>query len=88
MDEKQSLLKFPCQFPVKAMGRPESGFELKALTIVKRHAIDFEDENMKTVSSRKGNYRSVTFVINATSQDQLDALYRELTACDELLMVL
>ena len=88
MQENQSLLKFPCQFPIKAMGRPESGFELKALAIVKRHAPDFKYENMKSADSSQGNYRSLTFVIRATSQDQLDTLYRELTACEELLMVL
>jgi putative lipoic acid-binding regulatory protein len=88
MQENQSLLKFPCRFPIKAMGHSESGFELKALAIVRKHVPDFKDENMKSLDSRKGNYRSLTFVVDATSQDQLDALYRDLTACDELLMVL
>ena len=88
MQEKQRLLTFPCRFPIKAMGRPESGFELKAISIVKRHAPDFKDEDVKRVMSSNGNYQSLTFVIQATSQDQLDALYRELSACNELLMVL
>ena len=43
---------------------------------------------MRTVASRQGNYLSVTFTIEATSRDQLDNLYRELSACEELLMVL
>ncbi len=88
MSEKDSLLEFPCDFPIKAMGRCETGFEAKALEIVRRHAPDFDADGIKIVASQKGNYLSVTFTVPATSQEQLDKLYRELTACEELLMVL
>jgi uncharacterized protein len=87
MSENESLLEFPCEFPIKAMGRCETGFEAKALEIVRRHAPDFDAESMRIVASQKGNYLSVTFIVIATSQEQLDNLYRELTACEELLMV-
>lgn len=88
MDEQESLLEFPCRFPIKAMGRSDSGFEARALEIVRRHVPDFDTDCMRTVASRKGNYLSVTFTIQATSREQLDNLYRELTACEQLLMVL
>ncbi len=88
MQQRQTLLEFPCDFPVKAMGKATSGFEARALEIVRRHATDFKDENMRIVASGKGNYLSATFVVHATSQEQLDALYRELTACEDMLMVL
>ena len=85
--EEASLLEFPCEFPVKAMGRCDSGFEAKALEIVRRYAPDFDADSIKLVASRKGNYLSVTFTVQATSREQLDSIYRELTACEELLMV-
>ena len=88
MATEDTLLEFPCDFPIKAMGRATSGFEARALEIVRRHAADFRDEDMRIVASGKGNYLSATFVVRATSKAQLDALYRELTACDDLLMVL
>jgi putative lipoic acid-binding regulatory protein len=88
MSETGSLLEFPCVFPIKAMGRCDSGFEARALAIVRRHVPDFDAEAMRTVASRGGNYLSVTFTIQASSREQLDDLYRELTACEELLMVL
>ena len=88
MQERQTLLEFPCDFPIKAMGRADSGFEVRALEIVRRHAPDFSTESMRSAASRQGNYLSYTFVIRATSRAQLDALYRELSSCDELLMVL
>ncbi len=88
MEQRQTQLEFPCDFPVKAMGKATSGFEARALEIVRRHAADFQEENMRIVASGKGNYLSATFVVRATSQEQLDALYRELTACEDMLMVL
>jgi len=88
MEPEQTLLEFPCDFPIKAMGKAASGFEARALEIVRRHAADFKDENMRIVASGKGNYLSATFVIRATSKAQLDALYHELTACEDMLMVL
>jgi putative lipoic acid-binding regulatory protein len=87
MSDEDSLLEFPCSFPIKAMGRCDSGFEATALAIVRRHVPDFDPRAMRTVASRQGNYLSVTFTIQATSREQLDNLYRELTACEQLLMV-
>ncbi len=88
MKERASLLEFPCDFPLKVMGRSESGFEARALAIVRSHLPDFYAANMHSAVSRKGNYLSVTFDLRVTGQEQLDALYRELTACEEILMVL
>ena len=88
MDQTETLLKFPCEFPIKTMGRCSSCLEVKALEIVRRHVTDFNTENMRSVASRKGNYISITFTIRATSQEQLDAIYQDLTACEESLMAL
>ncbi|GMQ88366.1 MAG: YbeD family protein [Gammaproteobacteria bacterium] len=88
MKECDSLLEFPCDFPIKVMGRSDSGFEARALAIVCSHVHDFDAANMRSAVSRKGNYISVTFDLRATSQEQLDELYRELTACEEVSMVL
>jgi putative lipoic acid-binding regulatory protein len=88
MQETESLLQFPCDFPIKAMGRSDSGFEARALGIVRRHVPDFETDNMRSAASRNGNYLSVTFTVRVSSRRQLDDLYRELTACKAVLMVL
>jgi len=88
MQETESPLKFPCDFPIKVMGRSDSGFEAKALGIVRRHVSGFEADNMRSAASRKGNYLSVTFTVRVSGRAQLDDLYRELTACKAVLMVL
>jgi len=88
MQETESPLKFPCDFPIKVMGRSDSGFEAKALGIVRQYVSDFSADNMRSAASRNGNYLSVTFTVRVSSRAQLDDLYRELTACKAVLMVL
>jgi putative lipoic acid-binding regulatory protein len=84
----ESLLEFPCAFPMKIMGRTEDGFAQTVLDIVLRHVPDFDSASMEMRASRKGNYLSLTCVVNATSRQQLDELYRELSAHPQVVMVL
>jgi uncharacterized protein len=81
-------LEFPCEFPIKVMGRHDS--DIKALTraIVERHAGPLPDSSIRVRTSTDGNFLAVTFVITAASREQLDTIYRELTACKAVLMAL
>ena len=81
-------LAFPTPFPIKIMGRRESGFTTAVIEIVKRHAPDFQPGTLETRPSREGKYISLTATINATSREQLDALYRELCDHPSVVMVL
>jgi putative lipoic acid-binding regulatory protein len=83
-----SLLEFPTEFPLKIMGRAKEGFAQTVHDIVIRHAPDYDGSTMELRPSSAGNYISVTCVINATSKEQLDALYRELTSHPDIAMVL
>lgn len=83
-----SLLEFPCRFPIKAMGKQSDQFEALVSRIVLGHAQLWPDESISTIDSPKGNYISVTVVVEATSQEQLDAIYQELTDCPEVVMAL
>jgi putative lipoic acid-binding regulatory protein len=76
-----SPLAFPCDFPIKVMGRKAPGFAQRVMEIVLKHAPDFRPDTIEMRPSREGNYLSVTCVVRATSRQQLDALYQEL--CDE-----
>ena len=79
---------FPADFPIKVMGRHDS--DLRALTqaIVERHAGPMPESRVKTRTSADGNFLALTYVVHATSREQLDAIYRELTACKSVLMAL
>lgn len=86
--EAASLLAFPTAFPIKIMGRRESGFTTAVLGIILRHAPDFMPGTLETRPSREGKYISLTATVNATSREQLDALYRELCDHPSVVMVL
>jgi len=81
-------LAFPTAFPLKIMGRKESGFTTAVVEIVKRHAPDFAPGTLEARPSREGKYLSLTATINATSREQLDALYQELCDHPSVVMVL
>ncbi len=78
--EAETLLEFPCDFPIKVMGATRDGFAQAMVEIVLRHAPDFDAAAVEMRPSKAGNYLSLTCTIRATSKPQLDALYRELTA--------
>jgi len=86
--EKSSLLSFPTDFPIKVMGRRDEGFAQTIVAIVLRHASDFDPATMEMRPSKAGTYLSLTVTIVARSQEQLDALYRELSAHPLVLMAL
>ena len=79
-EERQSLLEFPCAFPIKIMGQSEDGFAQAVLEMVLRHAPDFDAATMEMRASSAGRYLGLTCTINAVSREQLDLLYRELSA--------
>ncbi len=82
------LLEFPCDFPVKAMGLQAQGFDLLVFEIVRRHAPDLAEGAIRSRASSNGKYLSVTVTVPATSQAQLDAIYRDLTAHERVMMAL
>jgi len=86
--EIESVLAFPTAFPIKILGRREGGFTSAVIEIVSRHAPDFAPGTIETRPSREGKYISLTATVNATSQEQLDALYRELCDHPSVVMVL
>jgi putative lipoic acid-binding regulatory protein len=76
----ETLLKFPCDFPLKIMGLADASLAQAVLAVVVRHAPGFDGATMEMRASSGGKYVSLTCTIKATSKAQLDALYMELTA--------
>ena len=80
MAENESLIEYPCEFPIKIMGASENGLADVVLAIVRRHDPDFDGARMEMRASSGGKYIGLTCTINATSRPQLDALYLELSS--------
>jgi len=83
-----SLLTFPCEFPIKVMGRRADGFAQTIADIVVRHAEDFHPETIEMRTSKNGRYLSLTVTLQARSREQLDGLYSELSKHPLVMMVL
>jgi uncharacterized protein len=81
-------MDFPRVFPVKVMGANQDDFESLVLSIIQKHAVVVGDEEVVSRLSRNGRFVSLTVRINAENQEQLDNIYRELSAHERVLMML
>ena len=84
--DSDTLIEYPCDFPIKVLGRTQAGFAQTVLEIVRTHAPDFDGSTMEMKTSKQGKYLSVTCVVRVTSRRQLDDLYRAL--CDHPMVVM
>lgn len=75
-----SLLEFPCDYPIKAMGAARPDFAQAIVAMVMAHAPDFDASTVEMRASGAGNYLAITCTIRAISREQLDNLYRDLTS--------
>jgi len=80
MSDASTTLAFPCDFPIKIMGKTQAGFAQAIVEVVQRRAPGFDAATLEMRSSREGRYISLTCTVHVTSRHQLDELYREL--CD------
>lgn len=77
---KDSLIEYPCRFPIKVMGAMADGFAEALADVARGFDPDFDATTMELRPSKGGNYLGVTITITATSREQLDDLYRALTS--------
>ena len=79
-DQRDSLIEYPCDFPIKIMGVMQDDFAQTMVEVVVRHDETFHAGKMEMRPSSKGTYLSLTVTVRATSREQLDNLYRELSS--------
>ena len=84
----ESLLKFPCDFPLKVTGLCSDEFRSIALGIVRKHIGADDLISIEERPSKNGKYLGLTYNLKATSKEQMDALYQELTSCEKVLVAL
>jgi putative lipoic acid-binding regulatory protein len=84
----ETLQEFPSDFPIKVMGRHDSNLRALTQAIIERHAGPLADASVRTRTSADGNFLALTYMVRASSREQLDDIYGELTACKSVLMAL
>jgi putative lipoic acid-binding regulatory protein len=85
---EESAIEFPCAFPIKMMGRDTPEFRATARQLVENHVGAVADESIQVNLSGKGNFVSITVTVTATSQQQLDDIYRDVSGHDDVLIAL
>ncbi|MBI5565574.1 MAG: DUF493 domain-containing protein [Chloroflexi bacterium] len=88
IDLAASVFTFPCDFPIKAIGRSSDDFQATVVSIIRRHAPDLDELAVTSRVSGQGSYLSVSATFTAHSREQLDALYLELNSHEQVLWVL
>jgi len=83
-----SLIEYPCEFPLKIFGLQQPGFAQAVLEVVTKHDPGFAAASMEMRASKNARYLSLTCTVQATSREQLDALYQELCDHPSIVMVL
>lgn len=87
-NSEETLLEFPCEFSIKAMGKADPEFAAEVTEIVRQHAPDLSDKAVSSRPSKSDKWTSVTVTITATSKAQLNAIYIDLSNCDKVVMSL
>lgn len=83
-----SAIEFPCAFPIKMVGRDTAEFRATARALIENHVGPVDEDAIEFNLSGKGNFVSVTVTVTATSQQQLDDIYRDVSAHEDVLMAL
>lgn len=81
-----SLIEYPCDFPIKVFGQQHAGFAQAVLEVVTKHDPGFVAASIEMRASKTARYISLTCTVRATSRQQLDAIYQEL--CDHPMVVM
>lgn len=85
---QKPLLEFPCDFPIKIFGLANEEFEAAVKNTLQEVAPHLADTEMTSRLSDKENYLAISMTLHVTSQEELDNIYRALTACPQVKMVL
>ena len=80
MSEQDALIEFPCDFPIKVMGKMHDDFAETIVAEIRNQLPDFDSSRVEMRASSGGKYISLTCTVYVTSRPQLDNIYRALTA--------
>ena len=83
-----SLIEYPCDFPIKVLGLSHQGVAQAVAEVVMRYDRNFDASTIEMRPSSGARYIGLTCTICATSREQLNALYQELCDHPQVVMVL
>jgi len=78
--ENETLIEFPCSFPIKVMGETHDEFTAAITQTIQLFDANFDTHLIEIRGSTGGKYLSLTCLVYVTSKPQLDDIYRALTS--------
>jgi len=84
----ESLIDFPCEFPIKILGKDNDVFENTVSQIMAKHHQKYSEISVKKNNSKNKNYIALTWVVNVNNQYELDNIYKDLSKDKNILFVL
>jgi putative lipoic acid-binding regulatory protein len=88
MSTESTLITFPCDFPIRVIGKNHPDFPLAITDIIVSHFPDFNKKTLSQKPSNLGQYLALRFDVHAENKPSLDALYQALTKHPDVKMVL
>lgn len=76
---EETLIDFPCDFPIKVMGETHSDFTSEIIQTIQAILPNFDFSKIEMRGSSGGKYISLTCTVYVTSKPQLDNIYRALS---------
>ena len=87
-EQEAPKIEFPCDYPIKVMGKAHPDFHAYVLEVMHRHAPDFDPQRVGVRDSSKGTFQAITITIMCTGQPQLEAIFADLKDHDLVHMVI
>jgi putative lipoic acid-binding regulatory protein len=84
----ETLIEFPCHFPIKVMGEIHDEFTSTVIEIIKQKNGKFDPSTIEMKGSSEGRYISLTCFVYVTSKPELDDIYRSLSSHPMIKVVL
>ena len=79
-DITETLIEFPCDFPIKVMGETSDNFTNEMIRTIQAVLPSFDVSKIEMRGSTGGKYISLTCTVYVSSKAQLDDIYRALSA--------
>jgi len=81
-------ITYPCDYPIKVVGDVRANFHEEVYEVVVRHDPTMTTDRISQRTSRKGNFISISFMLVAESEEQIESLFVELKQIESVRLVL
>ncbi|MFW5431835.1 MAG: YbeD family protein [Methylophilaceae bacterium] len=79
-EPQETLIEFPCDFPIKVMGETHDDFSAEIIKTIRKLEPKFDARKVELRASSAGKYTSLTCTCYVESKQQLDNIYLALTS--------